>query len=156
MHIEVWWIGSTHESSLREGIEAYQKRIAKMVPVRWETLSDPKKAKSMSQEQRQQAEAELVLKKLQPGDHLVLLEERGSSYTSETWASWLEGVLNAPGKKLVLLIGGAYGHHPTLRQRSDESLSLSPMTFTHEMTRLILAEQLYRALTILKNINYHY
>lgn len=156
MVIEVWWLGKTGDDLIDSGIRTYQERIKRLYPVKWVTLPDIRRSGSMENDQRKEKEGELILSRLQNDDHLILLDERGKEYTSQQWATWIERQMSAPGKRLVLLIGGAFGFSPAIYERANGSLALSKMTFTHEMVRLILAEQLYRAFTILNNIKYHY
>lgn len=156
MLIEVWWIGETSDVQLAKSIEIYKKRISRLSQMRWICLKEPKYSASESAELRMEKEAASVLAKLQSDDFLVILDERGQEYTSKEWASWLESKMAAPGKRIILLIGGPFGFSERIADRANASMALSKMTFTHEMVRLILSEQLYRAFTILKNIKYHY
>lgn len=156
MVIEVWWLGKTGDDLIDAGIRMYQDRIKRLYPVKWVTLPDIKRSGNMDIEQRKEKEGELILSRLQNDDHLILLDERGKEYTSKEWAEWIEKQMSAPGKRLVLLIGGAFGFSPSIYERANGSMAMSRMTFTHEMVRLILSEQLYRAFTLLNNIKYHY
>lgn len=156
MIIEVWWIGKTQDKVLEKGIAEYQKRIQRLNNMRWVTLPDLKKASTMSPDQRKEKEGELILGKLNDDDLLVILDERGKEFTSVNWAKWLEKKMASPGKRMVFLIGGTFGFSEPVFERAGFSIALSQMTLTHEMTRLVLAEQFYRAFTIINNIKYHY
>ena len=155
MKIELWVIGKTNAAYLEEGIGMYTKRLRHYVPFEMKTLPDVKNAGKLSSEQFKMKEAEIVLKKLKPEDFLILLDERGKALTSEDFAAFLERKLQLPGKKLVFLVGGAYGFADALYDRGEAKLSLSRMTFSHQMVRLFFVEQLYRAMTILRNEPYH-
>ncbi len=155
MKIELWVIGKTNEPYLAEGIDIYTKRLRHYVPFEMITLPDIKNAGKLSNEQLKAKEAEMVLKKLKPEDFLILLDERGRNFTSKEFAIFLENKLQLPGKKLVFLVGGAYGFESALYDRAKAKLSLSKMTFSHQMVRLFFVEQIYRAMTILRNEPYH-
>ena len=150
-----WVIGKTNEPYLAEGIDIYTKRLRHYVPFEMITLPDVKNAGKLSSEQLKAKEAEIVLKKLKPEDFLILLDERGRNFTSEEFAVFLEKKLQLPDKKLVFLVGGAYGFAAALYDQAEAKLSLSKMTFSHQMVRLFFAEQVYRAMTILRNEPYH-
>lgn len=156
MIIEVWWVGKTTDELIERNIGIYQSRIQRLCPVRWVTLPDLKKVATLPADLKKSREADMILTKIQPDDYVVLLDENGRQYSSRQYAEWVEQKLSAPGKRLILLIGGVFGFDDRMYQRANDTLSLSTMTFTHEMVRLILAEQLYRALTLIHNIKYHY
>lgn len=155
MKIEFWVIGKTNEAYLEEGISIYLQRLRHYVPFEMITLPDVKNAGKLESDQLKAKEGEIVLNRLKKQDLLLLLDERGKSYTSETFAKFLEQKLQMPGKKLVFLVGGAYGFSDAVYTRADSKLSLSTMTFSHQMVRLFFVEQLYRAMTILRNEPYH-
>ncbi len=155
MKIEFWVIGKTNEAYLEEGISIYLQRLRHYVPFEMITLPDVKNAGKLESDQLKAKEGEIVLNRLKKEDLLLLLDERGKSYTSETFAKFLEQKLQMPGKKLVFLVGGAYGFSDAVYTRADSKLSLSTMTFSHQMVRLFFVEQLYRAMTILRNEPYH-
>ncbi len=155
MKIELWQIGKTSEKWLESGIEQYTKRLAHYNPFELVTLPDVKQGHKLTPEQRMAREAEMVLNRLQPDDWLVLLDERGQQYSSRQFARQLEQWLQRPVRRIVFLVAGAWGAAPELKLRADAQLSLSQMTFSHQMVRLFLAEQLYRAFTILRGEPYH-
>jgi 23S rRNA (pseudouridine1915-N3)-methyltransferase len=151
--ISVWTIGKTTEKYLQVGIETYVKRLGFYTRFHYEEWKDVKAGQHP--EETTKREGEMILSKLKPEDSLVLLDEKGKIVTSKGLATILEKSTVQSEKHLIFLIGGAYGHHPLLRQRANDVISLSPMTFTHQMARLILVEQLYRAFTIIRNEKYH-
>ncbi|MEI6407857.1 MAG: 23S rRNA (pseudouridine(1915)-N(3))-methyltransferase RlmH [Bacteroidota bacterium] len=154
MKIELWAIGKTSEKYLEMGIEIFEKRLKNYLPFSWTILPDVK-LKTTDGALLKKEEGKLILSKLQPDDYLVLLDEAGKQWSSTELAFWLERKLSSPGKKLVFLIGGAFGFAPEVYARAQEQLSLSKMTFSHQMVRLFFMEQLYRAMTILRNEPYH-
>lgn len=155
MKVITWCIGKTADDYLRDGIERYAKRLPHYLPFELEVLPDVKNAGKLSPLQLKAKEAELVLARLKPHDGLVLLDERGRQYSSEELAEWLDGQLQMPYKRLIFLVGGAFGFDESVYARANAKLSLSRMTFSHQMIRLFWLEQLYRAMTILKNEPYH-
>ncbi|MBK7870124.1 MAG: 23S rRNA (pseudouridine(1915)-N(3))-methyltransferase RlmH [Saprospiraceae bacterium] len=155
MKIEFWVIGKTNEEYLEEGIAIYLQRLRHYVPFEMIVISDVKNAGKLSGEELKIKESEIVLNRLKKEDFLILLDERGKMQTSEEFARFLEQKLQLSSKKLVFLVGGAYGFSKALYERADAQLSLSKMTFSHQMVRLFFVEQLYRAMTILKNEPYH-
>lgn len=155
MKIMCWFIGKTADSYLDEGIKRYEKRLRHYLPIEMEVLPDIKIAGKLSPEALKQREGELVLSRLKPEDGLVLLDEKGLSFTSMAFAQWIDQQLQQPYRRLILVVGGAYGFSPEVYARSNAMLSLSKMTFSHQMVRLFLLEQIYRAMTILRNEPYH-
>ncbi|MCO6493507.1 MAG: 23S rRNA (pseudouridine(1915)-N(3))-methyltransferase RlmH [Phaeodactylibacter sp.] len=155
MKTELWAIGKTSERYLEEGMELYCRRLGHYLRFSLEIIPDIKKAGKLNPEQIKGREGEAVLQRLKPGDYLVLLDESGKQYTSESFAGFLNRQLQLSYKRIVFLIGGAYGFSPELYARADGKLSLSRMTFSHQMVRLFFLEQLYRAMTILNNEPYH-
>ncbi len=155
MKIELWQIGKTSDRWLETGIEQYTKRLSHYNPFELVTLPDVKQGHKLAPDQLMAKEAEMVLGKLQPHDMLVLLDERGQQYSSRQFARQLERWLQRPVRRIVFLVAGAWGAAPELKLRADVQLSLSQMTFSHQMVRLFLAEQLYRAFTILRGEPYH-
>ena len=154
MKVLLWAIGKTTESYLETGIQAYEKRIKRYLPFQFEIIPNSRK-KSTDPKVVKQEEARIVLEKLQPDDLLVLLDEKGRAFQSVELANWVQQQLNAPGRRLIFLIGGAYGFTPELYTRANAQISLSRLTFSHQMVRLFFLEQLYRAMTILRNEPYH-
>ena len=155
MKTELWAIGKTNERYLEEGMELYRKRLGHYLKFGMEIIPDIKKAGKLNPEQLKGREGEAVLQRLNPGDFLVLLDESGKQFTSESFAEFLSHKLQLSYKRIIFLIGGAYGFSPELYTRADSKLSLSRMTFSHQMVRLFFLEQLYRAMTILNNEPYH-
>lgn len=156
MKIKVLSIGKTDNKNIQVLLEDYKKRLSHYGPFEWIELPDVKNVKNLSEAQQKQAEAQLVLKQLTPADQLILLDEKGKRLSSEDFAQYLQKKMNSGLKQLVLLIGGPYGFSPELYQRANGKLSLSDMTFSHQMVRLFLIEQLYRAHSILRNEPYHH
>jgi 23S rRNA (pseudouridine1915-N3)-methyltransferase len=154
MKIEVWAIGKTSESYLESGIAIFEKRLGHYLPFTWLILPAAK-VKTTDGQLLRQEEAKLVLSKLQSDDYLVLLDERGQQYSSMEFARWMEQRLSDSRRRMVFLIGGAFGFTPELYARAQAQVSLSKMTFSHQMVRLFFLEQLYRAMTILKGESYH-
>jgi len=155
MRLEFWMIGKTSAPYLSEGLAEYEKRINRYLPFRQVTLPDVKHRKNESPRQRMAREAGLVLDRLAPQDLLILLDEKGRAYSSEQFAEFVDRLQQQSGRRLVFLVAGAYGAADELKERAQHTLSLSPMTFSHQMVRLFFAEQLYRAMTILRNEPYH-
>ncbi|MEQ8704708.1 MAG: 23S rRNA (pseudouridine(1915)-N(3))-methyltransferase RlmH [Phaeodactylibacter sp.] len=155
MKIELWAIGKTSERYLETGIEVYTKRLKHYLKFEFRILPDVKKAGKLSPEQLKEKEGELVLKALQPGDLLLLLDERGKRVTSTGFAEFINHKLQLSHRRIIFLIGGAFGFAPDLYQKADHKISLSDMTFSHQMIRLFMVEQIYRAMTILNNEPYH-
>lgn len=155
MKIECWMIGKTAFAYLDEGMAIYQKRLGHYLPFEAVILPDVKNAAKMPPELLKQKEGEGVLAKIKKEDFLVLLDEKGKHFSSENFARWMEDKLQLSRKRLVFLVGGAQGFSPEVYARADFQLSLSAMTFSHQMVRLFLLEQLYRAMTILKGEPYH-
>ena len=156
MNIELYTIGKTRQKFVTEGIEEYLKRLRRYIPYRITELPDVKNAGRMPKEEQKGAEGELILSKLSPSDHVMLLDERGKQYTSIEFANRLETILASGRKRLVMVIGGPYGFSKEVYDRANELLSLSRMTFNHEMIRLFITEQTYRAMTILRGEPYHH
>ena len=155
MKVELWLIGKTNERYLEEGMAIFQKRLEHYLPFRTRVIPHLKKAKNLSPGQIRQKEGEQILTQLNPDDFLLLLDERGKQYSSVDFAHWLDQKLQLSHRRLILLVGGAYGFSEAVYQRAGSKLSLSKMTFSHQMVRLFVLEQLYRAMTILRNEPYH-
>jgi len=137
-------------------IEDYSERVKHYTPFEVTVIPELKNTKSLSQEQQKQMEGEQILRQLQESDHVVLLDEHGLELRSIEFATWISKKQQAVSRRLVFVIGGPYGFSPTIYQRANETLSLSKMTFSHQMVRMIFIEQLYRAFTILKGEQYHH
>ena len=149
-------IGKNNEPYVKTGVEDFTKRISSYFKVEWNIIPVPKNAGMMSEMDLKKKEGEIILECLDKDDYLVALDERGKSFTSEKLASFLQARGNESRKKLVFLIGGAFGLDNTVLKRANLQWSLSELTFPHQLVRLILAEQVYRACTILKNEKYHH
>ena len=156
MKIKVIFTGKTADAWVRTGIGQYADRIRHYVAFELVELPDLKQTASLSEEQVKAREGEMILKSLRPSDHLVLLDEHGARFSSVDWARNLERKSAHLPKDCVFVIGGPYGFSPAVQARSNELLSLSPMTFSHQLVRVVFLEQLYRALTIIKGEPYHH
>lgn len=156
MNILLLTIGKTKTRYLNEGISEYLKRLKRYVSFEIAELPDVKNAGRIGREEQKTAEGELLLSKLNPSDHVALLDERGKEFTSMEFASHLEAIMASGKKRLVMVVGGPYGFSKPVYDRADQLISLSRMTFNHEMVRLFIAEQTYRAFTILRNEPYHH
>lgn len=156
MKIKLLAIGKTDHKHLIQLIEEYQNRLKHYIKFEMETIPDIKNVKNLSEIQQKEKEGELILSKLQNTDQLVLLDDKGTHYTSVQFSEYLQKKMNAGIKQLVLVIGGPYGFSEAVYQKSSGKISLSKMTFSHQMIRLFIVEQLYRGFTILKNEPYHH
>ncbi|MCF0192574.1 MAG: 23S rRNA (pseudouridine(1915)-N(3))-methyltransferase RlmH [Prevotella sp.] len=148
-------IGKTDNKMYQTAIEDYISRINHYIPFDIQIISDIKSSKNLSEEQQKQKEGESILKLIQPSATIVLLDEHGKEFRSIEYASWIEKKQQT-AKRLLFVIGGPYGFSKDVYTRADEKISLSKMTFSHQMVRLIFAEQLYRACTIIKGEPYHH
>lgn len=155
MKIEFWIIGKTDKAYLKEGIEIYEKRIKRYLPFELQLIPDVKNAGKLAPEQLKLKEEKLILSKLKPEDYLILLDEKGKVFSSVEYATFIEKLLTQSHKRLIFQVGGAYGFSKAIYSRANAKLSLSKMTFSHQMIRLFFLEQTYRALTILNNEPYH-
>ncbi|MEO0405531.1 MAG: 23S rRNA (pseudouridine(1915)-N(3))-methyltransferase RlmH [Bacteroidota bacterium] len=156
MKITLASIGKTKSSYLVEGISEYQKRLKHYCSFHYVEYADVKNRAKLKPDQIKKAEEDLIMAQLQPSDYLVLLDEGGKQYSSVEWSKWFSKRQLSNTKHLYLLIGGAYGFSDKLYQRASEKISMSKMTFSHQMIRLLVAEQIYRAHTILKGEPYHH
>ena len=156
MEVKLVTVGRTDVPWVTEGLDLYVSRLKHYVPFSLVEIPQLKNVSSFSQEQIKEKEGELILRQLAPGDTVILLDEHGKEYRSVEWAEWIRKQLSRGGKALVFVIGGAYGFSEAVHARSDGKVSLSRMTFSHQMVRTIFAEQLYRAFTILKGEPYHH
>lgn len=156
MNITLLAIGKTRSNYVSTGIEDYLKRLSRYIPFELIEIPDVKNAGRLSEEEQKRAEGERILSKVTNTDHLILLDERGKQYTSMEFASKLEGLMISGKKRLLMVIGGPYGFSAEVYNRANELLSLSKMTFNHEMVRLFITEQTYRAMTILRGEPYHH
>lgn len=156
MNIKLIAIGKTDDKNLQALIEEYQKRLSFYIKFEIELIPDLKNAKNLSEIQQKEKEGELILSKLSPTDYLILLDENGKSFNSVEFANELQKKMNAGIKTLVYVIGGPYGFSEVLYQKAQQKISLSKMTFSHQMVRLFFIEQVYRGFTILRNEPYHH
>jgi 23S rRNA (pseudouridine1915-N3)-methyltransferase len=156
MTIKLLAIGKTDSAELQQLINLYEKRLGHYVHFSMEIIPDLKKTKNLSERQQKEKEGELVLKRLAPTDILVLLDENGKQFTSLDFSSYLQKKMNSGIKQLVFVIGGPYGFSEAVYKMASGKISLSKMTFSHQMVRLFMIEQVYRAFTILKNEPYHH
>lgn len=154
MKTELWAVGKTAEQYLETGIGIFENRLQRYLPFSLVILPDAK-LKTTDGQLLKQAEGRVILSKLQPDDYVVLLDERGRQFTSVELARWMERRMVSSPRRLIFLIGGAFGFSEAVYERAQEEISLSKMTFSHQMIRLFFTEQLYRAMTILKNEPYH-
>ncbi len=148
-------VGKTNDKHFVAGINDYAERISHYMPFEIVTLPELKNTKSLSEEQQKVMEGDMIAKLLQPSDTVVLLDEHGKEMRSVEYAVWLQRTANN-ARRLVFIIGGPYGFSPAIYQRANDKISLSRMTFSHQMVRLIFTEQLYRACTIIKGEPYHH
>ena len=156
MNIKLIAVGKTDNPALQQLISTYEKRRSYYINFELHLLPDIKNSKSLSEEQQKIKEGELILSYVEPSHHLILLDERGKEYTSIAFADELQKKMNTGIKQLTFVIGGPYGFSQAVYQRANSKLSLSKLTFSHQMIRLFFVEQLYRAFTILRNEPYHH
>lgn len=147
--------GRTTDKNIAAGIADYTGRISHYMPFDIITIPELKNTKSLTKEQQKQKEGESIMKQILPSDHVVLLDEHGKEYRSVEFASWLQQKQHT-AKRLLFVIGGPYGFSDNIYERANEKVSLSKMTFSHQMVRLIITEQIYRACTIIKGEPYHH
>jgi 23S rRNA (pseudouridine1915-N3)-methyltransferase len=156
MNIRLLAIGKTDNKALQTLIDDYTKRLSFYVKFDMDIIPDIKNVKNLSEAQQKEKEGELILSKITPTDHLILLDENGKTFNSFGFSDFLQKKMNAGIKTLVFVIGGPYGFSETIYQKSQGKVSLSEMTFSHQMVRLFVIEQIYRGFTILKNEPYHH
>jgi 23S rRNA (pseudouridine1915-N3)-methyltransferase len=156
MKIQFWSIGKNHESHVIEGIQLFTKRISNYYPVDWHIIPPPKNAGALSEQDLKNKEGNTIIDLLKKDDYLILLDERGKQLNSEGLATFIQQKANDSEKSLIFLIGGAFGVNKEVMKRANFKWSLSPLVFPHQMVRMILAEQVYRACTINRNEKYHH
>jgi len=156
VNIKLIAVGKTDNPALQQLISTYEKRLSYYINFELQLLPDIKNSKSLSEEQQKIKEGELILSYVEPSHHLILLDEQGKEYTSIAFADELQKKMNTGIKQLTFVIGGPYGFSQAVYQRANSKLSLSKLTFSHQMIRLFFVEQLYRAFTILRNEPYHH
>ena len=156
MNIKLLTIGKTDNKNLQSLIDEYTKRLSFYVKFDLEIIPDIKNVKNLSEAQQKEKEGELILSKITPTDHLILLDENGKTFSSVGFSDFLQKKMNAGIKTLVFVIGGPYGFSETVYKQATGKVSLSEMTFSHQMVRLFIIEQIYRGFTILRNEPYHH
>jgi len=156
MNIKLITIGKTDNKNLQSLIDEYTKRLSFYVKFELEIIQDIKNVKNLSEAQQKEKEGELILSKITPTDHLILLDENGKTFSSVGFSNFLQKKMNAGIKTLVFVIGGPYGFSDTVYKQAVGKVSLSEMTFSHQMVRLFVIEQIYRGFTILRNEPYHH
>ena len=156
MEVKLVTVGKTDVPWVKEGLDLYVSRLRHYVSFTLVEIPQLKNVSAFSQEQIKEKEGELILKQVAPGDTVILLDERGRQYRSVEWADWIQRQLSMGGKGLVFVVGGAYGFSQKVYDRSNGLVSLSKMTFSHQMVRTVFAEQLYRAFTIIRGEPYHH
>jgi len=156
MKITFLSVGKTEDAYLKDGIEKYVKRLKHYTKLAIIEIDELKNTKALTQEQQKTKEAELILKKITPTDHVILLDEKGMELTSQQFAAWIDKKNIGSVSSLVFIVGGPYGFDASVYARANDKLSLSAMTFSHQMVRLFFIEQLYRAYTIIKGEPYHH
>lgn len=149
-------IGKTDEVYLDTGIVKYIKRLERYIPFEMKVIPDIKNRKTLTEDQQKKSEGELILSQLSLGDDLILLDEKGKTFSSVSFSQWIEKQMNLSTKRLVFVVGGPYGFSKDVYSKAKFKISLSEMTFSHQMIRLIFVEQLYRAFTIIKGEPYHH
>lgn len=156
MKVALVLVGKTVNKHFVELIDEYAGRVKHYIGFDIITIPELKNTKSLSADQQKQQEGDLILKQLQAGDHVVLLDEHGKEFRSVEFSSYMEQKMQTVNKRLVFVIGGPYGFSPDVYAKANEKISLSKMTFSHQMVRLIFVEQLYRAMTIMRGEPYHH
>ena len=156
MDLKLVTVGKTDVKWVKEGLDLYVSRLRHYAPFTLVEIPQLKNVSAFTQEQIKEKEGELILKQVTPGDSVILLDERGKEYRSVEWAEWIRQRLARGGKGLVFVVGGAYGFSQAVYDRAEGMISLSRMTFSHQMVRTVFAEQLYRAFTIIRGEPYHH
>jgi 23S rRNA (pseudouridine1915-N3)-methyltransferase len=156
MKIQLWSVGKQHDAYVKDGIADFTNRINKYFSADWHIIAPPKNAAVLNEQELKKAEAAIILNQLTNDDYLILLDERGKVFTSPKLAEFIQQRANENSKRLVFLIGGAFGVDHAVFKRANYTWSLSQLVFPHMLVRLILAEQVYRACTILRNEKYHH
>lgn len=156
MKISFWSVGKAHEPMMKAAIDEFTKRAGRYFATSWHIIAPPKNSGTLPPSDQKKKEAEVIISLLKPDDYLVVLDERGKQFSSEGLAQFIQQRADSGVKNLVLLIGGAYGVDESVMKKALLSWSLSQLVFPHQLVRLILAEQVYRACTILRNEKYHH
>ena len=156
MNIRLLWVGNTEESYLKQGMQIYSDRLGHYCKFSITEIPELKNAKALSRDQIKERESELILKNISPSEELILLDERGKMFTSVEWARQMEKKFLYSSRDITFVIGGSYGFGNAVYGRADDKISLSKMTFSHQLCRVIFLEQLYRMFTIIKGEPYHH
>lgn len=156
MKTVLYVVGKTDEDYLNFGISKYSQRVARYTPFEFTVLPDIKNSKNLSESVQRNKEGEMILKQFESGDYIVLLDENGKEYTSVEMSEWMSGIFSQGHKRLVFVIGGPYGFSEDVYRKANTKISLSRLTFPHQLVRLLFMEQLYRCHTILKGEPYHH
>ncbi len=156
MKIELIVVGKTTTPYIKVGIDLYLKRLSHYIPYEIRVINDVKTSKATTTDRQKEMEGEQILSLLQPGDRMILLDERGREMTSRKFSEYLDRAMNTVSRRLIFVVGGPYGFSQKVYDRADGLISLSQMTFSHEMIRLFFTEQVYRAMTILRGEPYHH
>ena len=156
MKITLLVVGKTTDIHIDSLIQEYLKRLTHYVPFALQVIPEIKNTKALTADQQKQAEGELILRAISPSTKMILLDEHGKEFRSVEYAEWLQKRMNSGIRRLVFVIGGPYGFSPEVYSRANEKISLSKMTFSHQIIRAIFTEQLYRAFSILNNLPYHH
>lgn len=156
MKLYFWSVGKAHETYVKEGVETFTRRISHYYPVEWKIFAPAKNIATLSKDQVKAAESSLILNALQQVDILIALDENGKQWNSIELAAFIQQRANESAKNIIFLIGGAYGLHENILKRCNHKWSLSKLVFPHQLVRLILSEQIYRACTIIRNEKYHH
>jgi 23S rRNA (pseudouridine1915-N3)-methyltransferase len=156
MKLQLWSVGKDHEAYIKTGVEDFTRRISRYYPVEWTILSPPRNAATLSQTDLSKKEGEMILDRLAREDYFVALDEKGKQMSSEGLAQFIQTRANDSIRNLIFLIGGAYGLDEQVLRRANYKWSLSQLTLPHQLVRLVLAEQVYRACTIQRNEKYHH
>lgn len=149
-------VGRTQDRRFQDIIDEYAARLRHYLPFEMQAIPELKQTRNLSEAEQRDREAELIRRALQPGDHVVLLDDHGRERRSIEFARWMQKRMTAAPRRLVLIIGGPYGFAPSIHSLAQEEISLSQMTLSHQMIRLVIVEQLYRAMTILNGEPYHH
>lgn len=156
MKLSLLVIGKTTDRHVQTLIDDYASRLSHYVPFSLDVIPELRNTKALSEEQQKAQEAELIKKQLQAGDYVVLLDEHGAERRSVDFATWLQKRMNAGSRRIVFIVGGPYGFDSAIHSLANEEISLSQMTFSHQLIRVLFIEQLYRACTILRGEPYHH
>lgn len=156
MKVQLILVGKTVDKRFSDVIDEYASRVKHYIGFDIQVIPELKNTKNLSADQQKQQEGELIVRQLQAGDHVVLLDEHGKEFRSVEFSDWMVKKMNTVSKRLVFIVGGPYGFSPDVYSKANEKISLSKMTFSHQMIRMIFTEQLYRAMTIMKGEPYHH